>query len=303
MFCKARQQESFGLLNFLQDNKRTLPKIARQQFLIMCVLLFTFIAGGCASNNNGEAQENLANESDSTLAETPAPVEESKPSDPFEPINRVMWDFNYEILDRFLLKPLTQGYVAITPQPIRSGLVNAANNIEEPANAVNNLLQGKVEGSASSVARFAVNTTFGLLGIFDVASAMGIEREREDFGQVLGVWGVGTGPYLMLPALGPSDIRSFTGRVVDNYYWPSTVINDPYLITATLVSIIEARASLLEQEENLKRALDPYLFVRDAYFQRLAFEVSDGEIKQKSEEELEEEQDDFSNFEDLLGGL
>jgi phospholipid-binding lipoprotein MlaA len=145
-----------------------------------------------------------------------------------------------------------------------------------------------------------LNTTIGLLGVFDVASAMGIEREREDFGQVLGVWGVDTGPYLMLPALGPSDIRSFTGRIVDNYYWPSTVLEDPYLIAASVVSVIEARASLLEQEEILNRSLDPYLFVRDAYFQRLAFEVSDGEIEQKSDEELEEEQDDFSDFEDLL---
>jgi phospholipid-binding lipoprotein MlaA len=106
----------------------------------------------------------------------------------------------------------------------------------------------------------------------------------------------------MLPALGPSDIRSFTGRIVDNYYWPSTVLEDPYLIAASVVSVIEARASLLEQEEILNRSLDPYLFVRDAYFQRLAFEVSDGEIEQKSDEELEEEQDDFSDFEDLLGG-
>lgn len=295
--------ESFGLLNIFKSNNTYVPQLGKQQLLVIIVLLLSFMAGGCASNNDVQAQANLSNESDSTLAETPATVEEAKPSDPFEPINRLMWDFNYEILDRFLLKPLTQGYVAITPQVIRSGLVNAANNIEEPANAVNNLLQGKVEGSASSVARFAVNSTLGLLGVFDVASAMGIEREREDFGQVLGVWGVGTGPYLMLPALGPSDFRSFTGRVVDNYYWPSTVLEDPYLIAASLVSVIEARASLLEQEENLKRALDPYLFVRDAYFQRLAFEVSDGEIKQKSDEELEEEQDDFSDFEDLLGGI
>jgi phospholipid-binding lipoprotein MlaA len=291
------------LLNISNNNDVTFTQYGRQRFLCLFVLLLSLMAGGCASNNGkAQAEAEIANKSDSTLAETPTTAEETEISDPFEPVNRVLWDFNYEILDRFLLKPLTQGYVAITPQPIRTGLVNAANNIEEPANAVNNLLQGKVEGSASSVARFALNTTIGLLGVFDVASAMGIEREREDFGQVLGVWGVDTGPYLMLPALGPSDIRSFTGRIVDNYYWPSTVLEDPYLIAASVVSVIEARASLLEQEEILNRSLDPYLFVRDAYFQRLAFEVSDGEIEQKSDEELEEEQDDFSDFEDLLGG-
>jgi phospholipid-binding lipoprotein MlaA len=106
----------------------------------------------------------------------------------------------------------------------------------------------------------------------------------------------------MLPALGPSDIRSFTGRVVDGYVWPNTVIADPYLITALVVSVLETRASLLDQEQVLKRSLDQYLFVRDAYFQRLEFKVTDGVINQKSEEELEQEQDDFSDFEDLLYG-
>lgn len=275
-------------LRFFSMNRGIeLPQFSSQKVVLLVVLALSLFAGGCASNKNAQLQSESNND-------------EPKVSDPFEPVNRVMWDFNYEVLDKFLLKPVTQGYVAITPQPVRNGLVNASNNIEEPANAVNNLLQGKVEGSLTSVARFAVNSTIGILGIFDVASSMGLEREREDFGQVLGVWGVGTGPYLMLPALGPSDFRSLTGRVVDNYYWPSTVLRDPYVIGAAVVSILESRASLIEQEENLNRALDKYLFVRDAYFQRLAFEVSDGEIKQKSEDELEEEQDDFSDFEDLL---
>jgi phospholipid-binding lipoprotein MlaA len=284
----------------------TSQRVSTRSIFVPAVVLFSFLAMGCASNN-ASTQASASNPSNASSSEVASeaetiPVEDNKVPDPFEPVNRVVWDFNYEILDRFLLKPLTQGYIAITPQPIRTGLVNASNNIEEPANMVNNLLQGKAEASVTSAARFAVNTTVGLLGIFDVAGKMGLERERENFGEVLGVWGIDTGPYLMLPALGPSDFRSFTGRVVDNYYWPSTVINDPYLIAATLVSVIEARAMLLDQEENLKRSLDQYLFVRDAYFQRLAFDVSDGAIKQKSEEELEQEQDDFSDFEDLLNG-
>lgn len=286
-----------------KDNYGKYPAVGGQTLLVLVILLFSFLAGGCASNSNLEAQPSAENASN--VAETPivTTTDEVKISDPFEPVNRLIWDFNYDVLDKFLVKPITQTYIAITPQPIRSALVNAANNIEEPANAVNNLFQGKIEDSATSVARFAVNTTVGLMGIFDVASAMGLERKRENFGHVLGVWGIGTGPYLMLPALGPSDIRSFTGLVADNFYWPGTLLEDPYVIGAAIVSVLEARASLLDQEENLRRALDPYLFVRDAYFQRLAFEVSDGEIKQKSEEELELEQDDFSDFEDLLGKL
>lgn len=268
-----------------------------KQLCGLLILISAAAISGCASNKTEQVEA-----ADTTLAPVDESVDKMPNNDPFEGFNRVMWDFNYDILDRFLVKPLTKGYVAVTPQVLRTGLLNAANNIEEPANGLNNMLQGKFEGGFVSVGRFALNSTVGLLGFFDVASSMGLERQREDFGQVLGVWGVGTGPYLMLPALGPSDFRSLTGTVVDSYYWPSTVIEDPYLIGAAVVSLLEARAALIEQEENLNRSLDQYLFVRDAYFQRLAFQVSDGEIEQKSEQELEEEQDDFSDFEALLNG-
>ncbi|MDT0593649.1 MlaA family lipoprotein [Glaciecola petra] len=282
---------------------------ASKQSLAILIMLSALI-GGCASNQNTEAQlqaqtnsqtnKNAQNSIEEPILEA---EDENKVSDPLEPINRVVWDFNYDVLDRFLIKPITEAYIEVTPTSVRNGLVNASNNIEEPANTINNLLQGKFQASLTSVGRFAINSTAGVLGIFDVAGDMGLERERENFGEVLGVWGVGTGPYLMLPALGPSDFRSLTGRVVDNYYWPSTVLRDPYVVGAAVVSILEARASLLEQEETLNRALDQYLFVRDAYFQRLAFEVSDGKIEQKTEEELEAEEDDFSDFESLLEGI
>ena len=265
-----------------------------------CAVTFaSVLLSGCATNKQAQIDN-----TDNKLANAPSSevANENSNNDPLEPLNRVVWDFNYEVLDRFILKPLTKGYVAVVPQVLRSGLVNASNNIEEPANTVNNLLQGKVDESLTSAGRFAVNSTVGLLGFFDVATTMGLERQSEDFGQVLGVWGVGTGPYLMLPALGPSDVRSFTGTVVDNYYWPGTVLEDPYVIGAAVVSVLETRANLLAQEENLNRALDRYLFVKDAYFQRLAFEVNDGKLEQKSEEELEQEQDDFSDFEALLNG-
>ena len=277
--------------------------------LTLVGLLFTMLlTAGCATNNTA-TQVNLDSNAQNTALINQSTQENSQVAssaspiwDPLEPINRVVWDFNYEILDRFLLKPVTQGYVAVMPAPVRTGLVNASNNIEEPVNFINNLLQGKARDSASSLVRFAVNSTIGFFGIFDVATSMGVERKSEDFGEVLGVWGVGTGPYLMIPALGPSDLRSMTGRVFDGYVWPNTVISDPYLIAALAVDVIETRAALLDQEETLKRSLDQYLFVRDAYFQRLAFKVSDGAIQQKSEEELEKEQDDFSDFEDLLNG-
>jgi phospholipid-binding lipoprotein MlaA len=272
--------------------------------------VFALGSGGCAVqsvNEHGElaknqetvvAELNPAADAASAVAE-PEP-EPERNVDPFEPINRVFWDFNYEILDRFLVKPATKAYITVTPQFVRSGLLNASENLSEPASAVNNLLQGKPVDSLTSVGRFLLNSTVGIVGFFDVASDMGLEVKEEDFGEVLGVWGVGTGPYLMLPALGPSDFRSFTGRVVDNVYWPMTILEDPYVIASNVIKIMETRASLLDQEEILNRSIDQYLFVRDAYFQRLAFKVSDGKIKIKSKEELEEEDDDFSNFEDLL---
>jgi phospholipid-binding lipoprotein MlaA len=289
-------------LNFSISGTNSLALLS-SRIMPFATLLLVLASTGCASNSSVQAQSQISKEADSALVESSIPSSTvSKVWDPLEPINRLVWDFNYEILDRFLVKPLTQGYVAVTPQPIRTGLLNAAKNIEEPVYFLNNLLQGKGKDSATSIARFALNSTIGVLGVFDVATAMGFERKNESFGEVLGVWGAGTGPYLMLPALGPSDIRSFTGRVVDGYVWPNTVIADPYLITALVVSVLETRASLLDQEQVLKRSLDQYLFVRDAYFQRLEFKVTDGVINQKSEEELEQEQDDFSDFEDLLYG-
>lgn len=268
------------------------------QFKIIA-LVFALGLGGCASQSASEQAE-LENNQEAAVVENNTAAEKEDNVDPFEPINRVFWDFNYEILDRFLVKPVTVAYITVTPQFVRTGLLNASENLSEPASAVNNLLQGKPVESLTSVGRFLVNSTIGIVGLFDVATKMGLEEKEEDFGEVLGVWGVGTGPYLMLPALGPSDFRSLTGRVVDNVYWPTTVINDPYVIAANVVKIVEVRASLLDQEETLNRSLDRYLFVRDAYFQRLAFKVSDGKVNVKTEEELEEEEDDFSDFEDLL---
>jgi phospholipid-binding lipoprotein MlaA len=266
--------------------------------------VFALGLGGCTSTSANEPGDLAINQENVVGEVNPVPMtseaEPERNTDPFEPINRVFWDFNYEVLDRFLVKPVTKVYITVVPQFLRSGLLNAAENLSEPASAVNNLLQGKPVDSLTSVGRFLLNSTVGIVGLFDVASKMGLDEKEEDFGEVLGAWGVGTGPYLMLPALGPSDFRSLTGRAVDNVYWPTTILDDPYVIASNVVKIMEARATLLSQEETLNRSLDQYLFVRDAYFQRLAFKVSDGKIKSRSKEELEEEDDDFSNFEDLL---
>lgn len=241
---------------------------------LLIILLFTTIISGCASNK--QVQDRASN------------------SDPLETVNRTIWDFNRDILDEYILKPVTVAYVDNTPEKFRAGLYNAARNLDEPSNFVNNLLQGKVGASATSFGRFTINSTLGLLGLVDVAADMGLERQSEDFGQTLGSWGVGTGPYLMLPALGPSDPRSFTGDVVDRLYWPMNDLNVYWNFFSTGVQVVEARASLMAQEQLIYDSLDSYAFVKDIYFQNLANQVADG---------VEDDSDEFSEEDEELDAL
>lgn len=260
------------------------------RFMMFCAVV---MLAGCSASQRDQIEQVKINQANEDLANA---------ADPFEGFNRLMWTFNREVLDRFLVKPVTQVYVYVTPQPIRTGLLNASENLEEPANTINNLLQGKPADSFASFSRFAINSTVGILGIFDVAQEMGIARQDENFAQVLGSLGINSGPYIMLPIFGPNDVRGVVGDIGDRYYWPRTVLSDPYTIAATAIRLVELRAMLLDQEELLERSLDQYLFVRDIYFQRTAFELSDGKAGQRTDEELQEEADDFADFEALLEG-
>jgi phospholipid-binding lipoprotein MlaA len=216
------------------------------------------------------------------------------PKDPLESINRTMWDFNYEVLDEYILRPTAVAYVDYMPQIARTGLLNMAQNLEEPSNSINNLLQGKLDGTFISLGRFLLNSTVGLLGLIDVATEIGLEKEEEEFGEVLGKWGVGTGPYLMIPALGPSDVRSSVGDFVDTSYSPIDGLNLYLGFLRIGINALEGRASIIQQEQQLNSSADPYAFVKSAYFQNLEFKVKDGEIE-KSEEEaaLEDDIDAF----------
>ncbi|MGJ8680106.1 MlaA family lipoprotein [Paraglaciecola sp.] len=206
------------------------------------------------------------------------------PKDPFEPVNRALWDFNYDVLDEYILRPVTIAYVDYMPQFARTGLLNAAENLEEPSFAINNLLQGKLDGTFISLGRFLLNSTVGLLGTIDVASEIGLQTKEEEFGEVLGKWGVQTGPYLMIPAMGPSDVRSSVGDVVDSAYSPIDSLNLYLSVLRTSIKAIESRASIIEQEQQLANSTDPYAFVKSAYFQNLEYKVNDGEVEQSEEE-------------------
>jgi phospholipid-binding lipoprotein MlaA len=273
--------------------------------LILVVLLVS-LTSGCAANKSVQQAQSQPNSAAMIQAD---PQQDSSDDanigdarDPFEDFNRTMWDFNYDILDKYLLKPVTQGYVAVMPQPVRTGLVNFSNNLAEPANFLNNLLQGEIDGSMVSLARFLINTTVGVVGVFDVASSMDLNKEKESFGEVLGVWGVETGPYLMIPARGPTDIRSTTGDVVDNMMFPMNILNSNFTLFSAVVGALEGRARLLSQDSTLNSSLDPYVFVKTAYFQRLEFKVKNGKVE-KTPEEQAEEMENFEEFEGLLDDL
>ena len=212
------------------------------------------------------------------------------PRDPLESFNRQVFEFN-EGLDKVVLKPLAQVYDKVLPVPVQDCLSNGFSNLREPSNALNNLLQGKGAAAASDVCRFAVNTTVGLLGCFDVASNMGLEKHREDFGQTLGVWGVGNGPFLVLPLFGPSTIRDTAGlgveTVLDVNFWLENVSVRNIIFGVRTVSF---RAELLKADDLISgAALDKYTFIRDGYLQRRRNLVYDGNPPREKDLEDEEE--------------
>jgi phospholipid-binding lipoprotein MlaA len=210
------------------------------------------------------------------------------PRDPFEPLNRGIYHFN-ETVDHVLIKPAAEVYQSVLPQFMRTGVSNFFSNIGDVIIALNNLLQGKVTRAASDIGRIALNTTAGLFGLFDVATPLGLDKNNEDFGQTLGWWGIGNGPFLMLPLLGPSTLRDSVGLVGDWKANPLTYV-EPNRDRNTLygLSFLSRRAELLDATTLLEAAaLDPYEFLRDAYLQRRRNLVYDGAPPPDEDFELE----------------
>ena len=197
--------------------------------------------------------------------------------DPWEGFNRAMFRFN-DTLDTYALKPVAQGYQAVTPQFLEDGVHNVFGNIGDVGNLANNLLQGKLHDAGVDTSRLIFNTTFGLLGFFDVARHMGLQKSDEDFGQTLGAWGVDNGPYLVIPFLGPSTVRDATGRVPDSFLQPYPYMD--HVATRNVirgVEMVDTRASLLQAERLISG--DKYTFIRNAYLQTREFKVKDGEVE------------------------
>jgi phospholipid-binding lipoprotein MlaA len=197
--------------------------------------------------------------------------------DPWQGYNRFMYRVNDHV-DAYTLKPLAKGYQAVTPQFFEDGVRNVYRNIGDVANLANNLLQGKLHDAGVDGSRLIFNTTFGLLGFFDVGSAMGLQRNDEDFGQTMGVWGLNSGPYVVLPLLGPSTVRDAFAKVPDSMLVaPAFIDHVPTRNVVRGVQTLDLRASLLSAERLIIG--DKYIFIRNAYLQNREFKVRDGEVE------------------------
>ena len=220
------------------------------------VLLAGLIASGCAAVPEGQRVD----------------------YDPLEPLNRGIYGVN-DAIDRATLKPLAKGYNKVVPEPVRKGVSNFSQNLFTPRSAVNNFLQGKPKAGFTELCRFAMNSTFGIAGLFDVATRSGIDARTEDFGQTAAVWGVPQGPYVVIPFLGPSTLRDAALMPLDvaadplfHYDGNRSVRNSLYAIR-----LVNLRARLLSIEELLQDSADPYVTIRESYLQNREFEVYDGD--------------------------
>lgn len=209
--------------------------------------------------------------------------------DPFEPLNRKIFGFN-KAVDRAVLKPVARLYVHTIPKPLQTTVCHFFNNIGEIPNTANDLLQGQWHCALQDASRFCINTTIGVLGLFDPASYMGLERRKQDFGQTLYRWGYQKSSYVMVPFLGPSTVRDAVGFVVDYTalsLWP-WIPSEPRNILLG-VEWIEKRAQLLSYDNVMANvALDEYEFIRDAYFQRRRYLFQEAEEEGKFPEPTEE---------------
>jgi phospholipid-binding lipoprotein MlaA len=214
------------------------------------------------------------------------PKEYRDPSDPWQGFNRAVYKFNTDF-DNAFVKPAAKAYQTVTPEPVDRGVTNFFDNIADLTSAVNNGLQFKLSRAGSDVGRVLVNSTVGLGGLFDVASNLGLPSYKEDFGQTLGYWGFGPGPYFVMPLLGPSSVRDtfgFAGDVVLDPFF--SISQDEIYWGFIVLRVVDRSADLLSAGEILDAAaLDPYAFVRDAYLQRRRTQVYDGDPPPLEEDE------------------
>lgn len=247
-----------------------MPRPTTRLLRVFCLLLAAALLGGCATAPGRTTHD-----------------------DPWQGMNRSIYKFN-DAVDRTTLKPIAKGYQKITPQWFRTGTRNFFNHLKTPWVMVNELLQGKPGLMAQQTCRFVLNSVVGLGGFIDVAGKLELSAQDEDFGQTLAVWGVPSGPYLMLPVFGPSTVRDGFGRVPDYYSGPSQYAEIPWETKTglTALNVVQSREALLSVEDALNNAYDPYGIVRDAWLQRREYLVYDGAPPEPAlEDDIDMEED------------
>lgn len=268
----------------------------RVRLLIGALLAFVLAAPAAAQPASGAAPITSVINAPGPAASAPdgPPAEDgddegptaAERADPWQPFNRAMFKVNEE-LDQGLLFPLASAYVGLVPELVRIGIGNVFANAQDLWSAVNNLLQGKFQRSVEMTMRFATNSTFGAFGLIDIATAVGMERSPEDFGQTLGRWGFGAGAYLVIPVLGPSSVRDTVALPLDVSASPAWLINDGSTkLGVAAISLVNTRASLLGATNVIDEiSLDKYTFIRDAYLQRRRSLVFDGDVPEEPDQQ------------------
>jgi len=205
--------------------------------------------------------------------------------DPWERMNRATYAFN-DKFDKALFRPVARGYRTAVPHVVQTGIRNAFDNVDTTITMLNDLLQGQVTGFMHDTSRLLVNTVIGVGGLFDPATAMGLEKSDRDFGQTLGKWGVHAGPYVVLPFLGPSDVRDTFGRTADAFSTPRSYISNTWWNYGSwALEKVDWRSRVLDADRLLDSAYDPYAFLRNAYLQNRAFKVRGGSSQTEEDEE------------------
>jgi phospholipid-binding lipoprotein MlaA len=233
----------------------TAPNL-RYRFAAVMLFVAVALAGGCATSQPRSA--------------------DAVEADPLEPANRVFYDFN-EMLDRYFMRPVAETYVDITPRPVRTAVTNFFSNLTYLNVIVNDFLQGKFYQGVNDTARFVINSTLGLGGLFDVATDAGLPAHQEDFGQTLAVWGAGQGAYLYLPVRGPNSVRDAPDMVTSYFLNPLSYVTGAVLWPVTALNVVNMRANLLDETRiRDEAAVDAYSFTREAYIQRRQYLIFDG---------------------------
>lgn len=242
-----------------------MPNRARLLALSACTLLALALLGGCATTGASQAKN---------------------PRDPWEGMNRSIYKFN-DVVDRATLKPVAKGYKKITPEWFRRGVGNFFSNLQYPATIINQLLQGKPKLAARDTGRLLTNTLLGFGGILDPASRVGLDKNDEDLGQTLGVWGVPSGPFITLPFLGPTTVRDAPSSFAEFFIDPLTYADVQWEVLWGMraLDIVDVRAQYLALDPVIQRSYDPYAFVRNSWLQRREYQVRDGDVPEENLEE------------------